>query len=158
MLRRIRNLIKRKINFLLYEYVANKREELSFPLEQLKAEGYFSQSGQDKWIVEKLFAGKQKGTFVDIGANDGITFSNTYFLEKMGWNGLAVEPIPSAYEKLVKNRKCITVNCCIAPKTGKERFRVITGYSEMLSGLIDEYDPRHLARIEGGTRFLWRRV
>lgn len=116
--------------------------------EQLNDEGYYSQSGQDKWIIEKFFPRKEFGTFVDIGANDGISLSNTYLLEQRGWKGIAVEPNPYIYEKLVKNRKCITVQGCIASIPGIKRFRVISGYSEMLSGLVDEYDPRHIKRIE----------
>lgn len=116
--------------------------------EQLRDEGYYSQFGQDKWILEKFFPGKDNGTFVDIGANDGITFSNTYLLEQKGWKGIAVEPNPSVYKKLVNIRKCITIQGCIAPERAIKRFRVITGYSEMLSGLVEEYTPKHTKRIE----------
>ena len=35
-----------------------------------------------------------KGTFVEIGAYDGESFSNTSFLADLGWNGLYVEPVP----------------------------------------------------------------
>ncbi len=61
---------------------------------------------------------------------------------------MAIEAIPSVYDKLVKNRQCITVNGCVAPKNGKDRFRVINGYSQMLSGLVSEYDETHRERIE----------
>ena len=148
MLRSMKRSIWRRIDLLRYKYLTSKVAKPGFKHRELEAEGYRSQCGQDKWIIEKLFPGKKGGTFVDIGANDGITLSNTYLLETMGWNGIAVEPIPTVYEKLAKNRQCITVNGCIAPKTGKDHFRVITGYSEMLSGLVDEYDPKHLERIE----------
>jgi len=127
MLQRIKNTIQQKINKYRYKYLAASVEKPKFLQQQITAEGYFSQFGQDKWIIERLFPSKRNGFFVDIGANDGITLSNTYFLEKKGWNGLAVEPIPPVYEKLVKNRQCIAVNGCIAPTSGKEIFRVITG-------------------------------
>ena len=51
---------------------------------------YFSQNGQDAFIIEELFPGKNKWFFVDIGANDGVTFNNTYALEKKGWRGLCI--------------------------------------------------------------------
>ncbi|HZS46365.1 MAG TPA: hypothetical protein VFC63_14920, partial [Blastocatellia bacterium] len=41
--------------------------------------GYFSQAGQDKFLNEVVFKGERGGTFVDIGAGDGIMLSNTYF-------------------------------------------------------------------------------
>jgi FkbM family methyltransferase len=40
------------------------------------------------------------GTFIDIGANDGSTFSNTRTLAVLGWKGVLVEPSPKAFEKL----------------------------------------------------------
>ena len=119
-----------------------------FNLAEKGASGYFSQCGQDKLIAETLFPGVQRGIFVDIGAHDGITFSNTYFLEKMlRWHGLAIEPNPVVYKRLKKNRACKTLNCCVAANSGKYKFRMISGYAEMLSGLVQSYDPTHLTRI-----------
>lgn len=42
-------------------------------------------------IVSGYFKGF-KGTVLDIGANDGITFSNSYDLIQSGWSGVLVEP------------------------------------------------------------------
>ena len=42
---------------------------------------YYSQTRQD-FIVDQLFYKKKNGFFLDLGANDGISFSNTYFFEK----------------------------------------------------------------------------
>jgi FkbM family methyltransferase len=44
-----------------------------------------------------------KGTFIDIGANDGVTFSNTYALYLKAWSGVYVEASPKAFAKLTKN-------------------------------------------------------
>ena len=64
----------------------------------------YSQIGQDIWVLEKLRY-KTNGTFIDIGAYDGIQLSNTYSLEsQFGWNGLCVEPNKDLYPKLVTNR------------------------------------------------------
>ena len=41
---------------------------------------YYSQSGQDRYLNEHLFKGKRQGIFIDVGAHDGIPYSNTYFL------------------------------------------------------------------------------
>lgn len=132
-------------------YFINKTNHILFR-QRLYADGYYSQDGQDKWIAEELFPRKEKGTFVDIGAHDGINFSNTYHLEQKGWRGIAIEPNPAVYKKLAENRKCITIQGCIAPSSGKKKFRYITGYAEMLSGLVDEYDSRHAARIEAEVK------
>jgi FkbM family methyltransferase len=53
---------------------------------------YKGQAFQDKWVCE-FFNFKTNGYFLDIGAMDGITSSNTYELEHTyKWNGLCVEP------------------------------------------------------------------
>jgi FkbM family methyltransferase len=67
---------------------------------------YYSQLGQDKWVLEKLDY-KKNGFFIEIGAYDGITLSNTYALEKdFGWDGICVECNPEIIPQLIQNRKC----------------------------------------------------
>jgi hypothetical protein len=63
-------------------------------------------------FVVHYFGGACGGTFVDIGANDGVTISNSHALEEsLGWQGVCVEPHPGAFAKLVKNRpRCARVN------------------------------------------------
>ena len=46
---------------------------------------FYSQYGQDKFLFENFFKEKNNGFYLDIGAHDGITLSNTYFFEKLGW-------------------------------------------------------------------------
>lgn len=129
----------------------NRAPAPEFNSEELAREGYCSQSGQDKWVAETLLPGKTDGVFVDIGAHDGVSFSNTYALEKLGWSGLAVEPIPEIFERLAANRNCALLNACIGDPPGRRRFRRVRGYAEMLSGLVDDCDPRHEARIARET-------
>ena len=79
-----------------------------------------SQLGQDLWALEKSNY-KQDGFFVEFGATDGVLLSNTYLLEKeYGWNGLCAEPNPIFFEKLKKNRNCITDDACIYAHTGEK--------------------------------------
>ena len=51
---------------------------------------YYSQFEQDKFVYENFFQGKTDGYFVDIGAHDGTTFSNSRFFEELGWTGVCV--------------------------------------------------------------------
>jgi FkbM family methyltransferase len=110
---------------------------------------HFSQVGQDKYIYETFFKNKKApGTFLDIGAHDGITFSNTYFFEKsLNWDGICVEAIDRVFEKLIKNRSCVCENLAISDKIGTVKFRSIEGYSEMLSGIEENYNNKHIDRI-----------
>jgi FkbM family methyltransferase len=91
--------------------------------------------------------------FFEVGAHDGVTFSNTCGLERrFGWTGIAVEPSPAAFALLRRNRGCTVVNGCIAAAPGVALFLDIEGPAAMLSGLVDHYDPRHLARIDREMR------
>ena len=54
-------------------------------------------------MYENYFLNKPEGFFLDIGAHDGVTGSNTFFFEKLGWDGICLEPIPSVFDKLKKN-------------------------------------------------------
>lgn len=72
---------------------------------------YFSQIGQDKFYIEEYSKYKREGFFLDIGAYDGKTFSNTYTLEKyLGWTGICVEANPKIMDPLQQYRKCIISN------------------------------------------------
>lgn len=83
---------------------------------------YYSQIAQDKYFIEGINKGKKNGYFVDIGANDGISFSNTYALEKyFDWKGLCVELDDATFTKLQKNRNCICVKECVFNESGLEK-------------------------------------
>ena len=61
----------------------------------------YSQSLEQDYILD-YFKGKT-GTFIDIGANDGVTLSNTRALAEIGFKGVFVEPSPKSFERLKKN-------------------------------------------------------
>lgn len=46
-----------------------------------------------------------ESSFLDIGANDGIFFSNTRDLALLGWGGCLIEPSPKAFSLLESNYK-----------------------------------------------------
>ncbi len=113
-------------------------------------EHYFSQVGEDDYLDNHVFGGMKYGTFLDIGAHDGVTFSNTYFFEKFRrWSGVCVEPLPDMFEKLQKNRRAQSLNVAISNKSGKLKFLQVTGpgNAEMFSGLVDKYEKKHLDRV-----------
>lgn len=78
---------------------------------------YKSQNSEVQVILG--YFGDFRGTLLDVGANDGKTFSNSYDLIKMGWNGLLVEP-SSAYESLIKLYADNHHVCCIKAGIAKE--------------------------------------
>lgn len=101
-----------------------------------------------------FFKNKTDGFFVEIGANDGVNISNSYHLEKIGWDGVCIEPIPEIYDMLIKNRKCECYNVAITEEEKEYEFLHVKGkrhphiYIDMLSGIVDYYDERHKQRID----------
>jgi FkbM family methyltransferase len=61
----------------------------------------YSQNDEEAKIVE--FFGTRPGRFLDVGAFDGVTFSNTHRLLELGWIGVMVEPSPVNFYALVGN-------------------------------------------------------
>ena len=72
---------------------------------------YYSQHGED-FLLNKIFENKKTGYYVEIGCLDGIEFSNTYFFEKMGWEGACVEAHNDFIDKLRENRPRARVVHC----------------------------------------------
>ena len=75
------------------------------------------------------------GTFVEIGAYDGDTFSNTSFLADQGWRGLYVEPVPKYYRRACLRHYLNDVrieNVAIGRARGEIRFGVKGSVSRAL--------------------------
>jgi len=120
---------------------------------------FYSSHEQDKFLETIVFKGFKNGTFVDVGSHDGVAINNTlYFEEANNWTGINAEPIFDVYQKLTTNRpKCINLNCAVSAKDGTAEFVLNKGYTEMISGLKESFDPRHVDRLNtektifGGT-------
>jgi FkbM family methyltransferase len=66
-------------------------------------------------LDEKLskYLNYRGGFFIEAGANDGYSQSNTYYLEKfLGWTGILVEGIPELYHSCRRLRKKSAVRHC----------------------------------------------
>lgn len=115
---------------------------------------YYSQHEQDRWLDEYVFKGKTGGYFVDIGALDGTSISNTrFFEESRGWTGVAIEPKPDMFQKLVECRKCRCIEGVLSNRPDPTIvFLDVEGWAECLSGIADSYDPNHLQRIDSEIR------
>jgi len=120
---------------------------------------FYSSHKQDKFLEDYVFKGFKNGVFVDVGAHDGRSINNTlYFEETNQWTGINVEPIPEVFKRLVENRpNTINLNCAICNSDGTADFILNKGYTEMISGLKETFDPRHMNRVKheisghGGT-------
>lgn len=70
-----------------------------------------------------ILDGSKPGLAIEVGACDGIFFSNTYVFEQHGWNTLAIEPNPEWHERLRKNRKNF-LTCAVSDKNGTAELTV----------------------------------
>lgn len=59
-----------------------------------------SQLGADDWVLSKF----KKGYFVDAGCCDGENISNTYKLEKLGWQGICIDVFPKNFSRRPKSK------------------------------------------------------
>lgn len=62
--------------------------------------------------------GYKFGTFFEAGANDGLSQSNTAYLERyFGWTGILVEAVPHKYVDCIRNRpKSVVVHAALVSK------------------------------------------
>lgn len=74
-----------------------------------------SQIGQDRWVSETVFPGVTDGFFVDVGSGDGVEGSNTVVLERKGWTGICIDPLPTHME----GRTCQMFKEVVFDESGK---------------------------------------
>ena len=115
---------------------------------------FYSQTSQDEFLEKNVFKGYKNGTFIDVGAHDGKQINNTlYFEENHNWTGINIEPLKNVYDQLIVNRpNSINLNCACCNYDGETEFISNTGYTEMISGIKDTFDPRHVRRLQNENR------
>jgi hypothetical protein len=91
-----------------------------------------SQLRQDLFVLSALNF-KKGGFFVEFGATDGLTLSNTFLLESdFQWSGILAEPARCWREALIKNRpKAILDFSCIWKESGVDLEFVETAQPEL---------------------------
>jgi FkbM family methyltransferase len=108
----------------------------------------FSQFGQDHYLDRHVFAGKRGGVFVDVGAYDGFTGSNTAFFEIFrGWSGLCIEPDAAQFAALALSRRVPSVQTCIGARNGSDKFLSVSEGLTMMGGLVENYDPAAMKMV-----------
>ena len=98
---------------------------------------YFGLNKLDKKVLKYL--NYNRGFFVELGANDGISQSNTLHFEKYkNWKGILIEPIKFKYDQCVsfRSKKNIFFNCaCVSKDYLKKKINLI--YSDLRSVTIE---------------------
>lgn len=118
---------------------------------------YFGLDKIDK-TISKLLSHKN-GFYVELGANDGVSYSNTLFLERhLNWKGVLIEPSPLLFEKLQKNRgskNFLSNSACVSFKYEQPTVELL--FSDLMttalnieSDILFPYD-----HVNAGQKF-WR--
>jgi len=78
----------------------------------------FSQHGEDLWL-DLVLGGKDKGFYVDVGANHPRFNSNTRRFYLRGWTGINIEPTRQGHALFEQERpRDINLQAAIAPEEG----------------------------------------
>jgi FkbM family methyltransferase len=109
-----------------------------------------SQEGNpiDSIILNDFMHGlKFKGFFVEFGCADGVTNSNSYALEQLGWPGLCIEANLNLFKFAKKNRKN-ALNYLIGPE-GNYTYIEMTGSCAQGSGIKEFFSDEYLHNYVG---------
>lgn len=89
------------------------------------------------------FINETTGIYIEVGANDGITQSYTYELEKSGWHGILIEPSLEAFNKCAENRP------------GNKLFNCALVASDSINEIAGDFNGSFLSSV-GGERLFER--
>lgn len=98
----------------------------TFDLHECALTNSHSQHGADLFLLPFLLkaADGRRGTFIEIGALDGVTFSNSLMLERcFNWTGLLIEANPTNFRHLQKARRhALIENSAVCEPAGHINF------------------------------------
>ena len=111
-----------------------------------------AQFSQDIRLHRNFFHFSKELIFVEVGAFDGVVFSNTLFEERcLGWRGLCIEPQRRFAGIIQKSRKCGVINAAVGnnkdEEEGKEMDIVVGGVLGGEDGSLSKWEKaKKLAR------------
>jgi FkbM family methyltransferase len=98
----------------------------------------------EKLLVWEYFRFATEGVFVEVGANDPKHLSQTWLLEKVGWRGVLVEPLPDKAEALRRDRpssRVFEVAVSSPDRVGEADFHVFGTFSSLEKNVVDNQIP-----------------
>ena len=107
---------------------------------------FYAQCGEDRALAH-IFAQTGKGTCLEVGANDGVSLSNTYYFEQLGWRCILVEPNSDCCHEIRQSRHATVFECAASEKEGHAVLHVGSGsddvYSSLDAGQLTENRERY---------------
>ena len=132
----------------LIDYIRSiiSQPSLTRPRQLEKPKKDASQVGQSTF-VDKLLSGRRGGFFIECGAADGETFSNSLFFElERNWTGLLIEANPNYHRALLdKNRRAFVLRTCLNTEPRPATVRMQP--AGVLGGIVDKMHQSHLTFI-----------
>lgn len=103
---------------------------------KIKNKKYYGQNKMDKKLLK--YFNYNNGFFIELGANDGLRQSNTYYLEKnLGWRGILIEPEKKNFLKCKKNRSTKNFYFNVACQKRKNQKKMKFLYSDLMTISLD---------------------
>jgi len=105
----------------------------------------YSQEKQDQIILALTKANDDKANlspraephfFVDLAANDALVLSNTFLLEKNGWEGVCIEANPEYWYRLASFRTCTIIGAAVGGKPEDDGLEVDFALKGVYGGVV----------------------
>lgn len=106
---------------------------------------YYSQCGEDIFLNHNFFKNKRNGVYIELGALDGVLYSNTKFFEDvLGWTGILIEPHPENFDALKQHRpNNYLFNELVSCHTEPLLFRYFVNFHSAVSGVESTLSQHH---------------
>jgi len=106
---------------------------------------YYSQCEEDVYLNKYIFKNKRNGVYIELGALDGVLYSNTKFFEdSLNWTGILIEPHPNKFKVLEANRpNNFLFNDLVSCHKDPLEFRYFVNQHAAVSGVENTLSQHH---------------
>lgn len=98
-------------------------------------------------FVDHCWPKGHTGFYVEIGAWNGYKKNSTIVLERLGWDGVCVEPTPASFAELRRNRTCRCLNVAVFDHVGEIDFVIFPDRPEW-NGIQQTFDQAHAKKAQ----------
>lgn len=134
--------------------VLNRWSQSSADLEKLQPADFFTfpENCQIKNLsqIYEIVFGTRAGTLLEIGAFDGLSYSNSSGLIERGWTAVLIEPIPNFFAKCqsryIENPRVKVLNVGISNETGVLDFHIAGPLTTGNHKTLEEFSKLDWAR------------
>lgn len=119
------------------KYLNRTINDISNDIKETMLYKYYSQCEEDKFLNKMFFKNKKNGVYIELGALDGVLYSNTKFFEDfLNWKGILIEPHPEKFNLLKKNRpNNFLFNDVVSCIDTEVEFRYFNDWHAAVSGI-----------------------